>query len=99
MVLRFDFLAEGQILEIFEPKEVRHFPSNIFQVSPSPSFKGCVCLCVVVKHVFVFVCIGGKLEDLAKETNLQVQSNVISMLGMKLVTTPPPEEPSLMSVF
>jgi hypothetical protein len=30
MVLRFDFLAKGQILEIFEPKEARHFPSNIF---------------------------------------------------------------------
>jgi hypothetical protein len=24
------FLAEGQILEIFEPKQARHFPSNIF---------------------------------------------------------------------
>ncbi len=48
----------------------------------------------VVKHVFVYVCIGGKLEDLAKETNLQVQFNAIKMLGMKLMTTPPLKEPS-----
>jgi hypothetical protein len=40
------------------------------------------------------VCIESKLEDLAKETNLQVQFNVISMLGMKLVTTPPFKKPS-----
>ncbi len=60
-----------------------------------------VCVCLhecVVKHVFVyvcvFVCIESKLEDLAKETNLQVQFNVISMLGMKLVTTPPFKKPS-----
>jgi hypothetical protein len=45
----------------------------------------------VVKHVFVYVCIEGKLEDLVMETNLQVQSSVISMLGLRLVTTPPPD--------
>jgi hypothetical protein len=93
MVLKFDFWAEGHIFKIFELKEVRHFPSNIFQVSPSPifySFKGCVCL---------FLCIRGKFEDLTKETNLQTQSNVISMLGLKLVTTPPLGQPSSVLVF
>jgi len=57
-----------------------------------------MCVCVV-KHVFVCVCIRGQLEDLAKETNLQMQSNVISMLGLRLVTTPTHKQPSSVLVF
>jgi hypothetical protein len=45
------------------------------------------------------VCIGGKLEDLANETKLQVGSKVISMFGLRLVTTPPPRHPSLASRY
>ncbi len=53
----------------------------------------------VSRCVFVCVCIGGKLEDLANETKLQVGSKVISMFGLRLVTTPPPRHPSLASRY
>jgi len=46
---------------------------------------------LVSRNVCVCVCTKGELEDLAKETNLQVQSSVKNMLGLRLMTTPPPE--------
>ncbi len=103
VVLKFDFWLEGQILEIFEPKEARHFPNNIFQVSPSHILffqrVGVFVSMCVCGQACVCVCIRGQLEDLAKETNLQMQSNVISMLGLRLVTTPTHRQPSSMLVF
>jgi hypothetical protein len=58
-------------------------------------------VCVVVSMnvcvwsgMCLFLCIKGKLGDLVRETNHQLQFNGISMLGVKLVTTPPPKEPS-----
>ncbi len=65
-------------------------------------FYECVHLCVhlcVSRCVFVCVCIGGKLEDLANETKLQMQSKVISMLGLRLVTTLPLGQLSLASRY
>ncbi len=102
VVLKIDFWLEGQIFEIFEPKEARHFQATFsrFLLHIFCSFKGgvclspCVCVCVcVVRHVFVCVCIKGQLEDLAKETNLQMQSSVISMLGLRVVATPTHRQP------
>jgi hypothetical protein len=73
-----------------------HFPGFSFTynmffqgVCVFVSMNVCVFVCVV-RHVFLYVCIEGKLEDLARETNLEVQSNVISMLKLRLVTTPSP---------